>query len=80
MIPTILLTQIGSFSIDDGDGSKNVTFKRIRVFSNFVAFKYSNSIKISNVGEFSGIDFLGTALKFRKKKKLPLPVYVLHKI
>ena len=28
----------GSFSIDDGDGSENVTIKPIRVFSNFLAF------------------------------------------
>ena len=28
----------GSFSIDDGDGSGNVTIKPIRVFSNFLAF------------------------------------------
>ena len=40
---------IGSFSIDDGDGSENVTLKR---YSRF--FKrcrvYSNPLKMSNVG------------------------------
>ena len=34
---TVLMI-IGSFSIDDGDGSENATFKGISVFSNFVAF------------------------------------------
>ena len=35
----VMLMIIGNFSIDDGDGSENVTFKGISVFfSNFVAF------------------------------------------
>ena len=71
-------SNIGNFSIDDGDGSKNVTsemnsrfFKLCRV--------YSNSLKRSNVGEFPW-RFLGTALKFRKRKKTSSSlVYVLHK-
>ena len=42
---------IGSFSIDDGDGSENVTLKRYARF-----FKrcrvYSNPLKMSHVGAF----------------------------
>ena len=46
-----LSSLIGSFSNDDGDGSKNVTFKmNSRVFT--VLNVYSNSLKMSNVGEF----------------------------
>ena len=42
---------IGSLSIEGGDGGKNVTFKvNSRVFTVFHV--YSNSLKMSNVGEF----------------------------
>ena len=49
---------LGSFSIDDGDGdgdgddSENVTFKRNSRFFKFCS-TYSNSLKMSNVDEFS---------------------------
>ena len=41
---------IGSFSIDDGDGSENVAFEMNRVIS--LCRVYSNSLKMSNVGAF----------------------------
>ena len=41
----------GSFSIDDGDGSENVTFKMNWRF--FELFRvYSNSVKMSKEGKF----------------------------
>ena len=65
--------RLGSFSTDDGDGRNSRFFKLFRV--------YSSSLEKSKVGEFfPGVDFLGTALKFRKRKKTLSPlVYVLHK-
>ena len=33
-----MVSIIGSFSIDDGDGSVNVTLKRLSCFLNIVAF------------------------------------------
>ena len=70
---------LGSFSIDDGDGSKNATFKTNSSFFKFCRV-YSSSLRMSNVGKFPGVDYLGTALKFRKRKKnSSSPVYVLHK-
>ena len=42
---------LGSFSIDDGGGSENVTFKtNLRFFKLFRV--YSSSLKMSNVGKF----------------------------
>ena len=42
---------IGGFSIDDGDGSENVTFKMNWRF--FKLFRvYSNSMKMSKEGKF----------------------------
>ena len=41
----------GSFSIKDGDGSENVTFKMNSRFFKLCR-AYSNSWKMSNVGEF----------------------------
>ena len=48
----------GNFSINSGNSSKNVSYKWISIFSNFVAF-YSNSLKMSNVGKFPWSWFLG---------------------
>ena len=42
-----------SFSIDDGDGNENVTFKMNSRFGKLCRV-YTNSLKMSNVGEFSG--------------------------
>ena len=42
---------VGSFSIDDGDGSENVTFKMNSRFFKLCR-GYSYSLKMSNVGEF----------------------------
>ena len=49
---------LGSFSIDDGDGSENVTFKM-----NFVAFTPIRR-KCQMWAYFPGGDLLGTELKF----------------
>ena len=42
---------LGSFSIDDGDGTQNVTFKMNSCFFKLCCI-YSNSLKMSNVGKF----------------------------
>ena len=41
----------GSFSIDDGNGSENVTFKMNSRFFNLCRI-YSNLLKMASVGEF----------------------------
>ena len=47
----LLFDILGSFSIDDGDGSENVTFKMNWRF--FKLFRvYSNSVKMSTEGKF----------------------------
>ena len=75
---SIIAVIIGSFSIDDSEGSENVTFKmnQSRFFK--LCRAYSKLLKMSN---FPGVDFLGTTLKFWKGKKnsLLLVSYVLHK-
>ena len=58
---------LGSFSIDDGNGSDNVSFKMNSRSFNLCGV-YSNLLKIAKVGEFPGVDFLRTALKIRKKR------------
>ena len=60
---------VGSFKAptDKGDGSKNVTLKmKSRFFKLFCV--YSSSLEMSKKGEFPGVDFLGTTLKFTKRK------------
>ena len=42
---------LGSFSIDDGNGRENVTFKMNSRFFNLCRV-YSNLLKMANVGEF----------------------------
>ena len=75
-IPTYLK---GSFSFDDGNGSENVTFKMNSRFFKFFRV-YFKLLKMSNVDECPRVGFLGTLLKFRKRKKnLQSRVYVLHK-
>ena len=70
---------IGSFSIDDGDGSENVTFRMNSRFLNFVAF-IPICRKCLMQANFPGLDNLGTALKFRKREKSSSwVVYALHK-
>ena len=61
---------IGNFSIDDGDGdgNKNVT-KWIRVFSNFVTLIIPIRWKWQMLANFPWVEFLGTALKWRKREK-----------
>ena len=65
----IHLLKIGSFSIDDGDGSENATFKMDYRISNFVAF-IPIRWKCLMWVNFPGVDFLGTAFKFEKRKKI----------
>ena len=48
-LPSSLL--IGSFSIDDGNGSKNVSFKMNFRFFNLCCV-YSNLLKMASGGEF----------------------------
>ena len=57
-----------SFSIDDGDDRENVTFKINSRFVKLCRF-YANSLKCQMQANFPGVDFLGTALKFRNRKK-----------
>ena len=55
-------------SLDDGNGSENVTFK---VNSRFFKFfrVYFKLLKMSNVDECPRVGFSGTLLKSRKRKK-----------
>ena len=47
----MVFQNIGSFSIDDGKGSENVSFKmNSRCFN--LCRVYSNLLKMANVGEF----------------------------
>ena len=56
------------WSFSNGDRSKNATFKmNSRVFK--LCRVYSSSLKLSAVGEFPRSRLLGTALKFRKRKR-----------
>ena len=71
-----VLQSLGSFSIVDGNGSENVSFKMNSCFFNLFRV-YSNLLKIAN---FPRVDFLRTALKFRERKRDSWSlVYVLHK-
>ena len=47
----MVFQNIGSFSIDDGKGSENVSFKMNSRFFNLCRV-YSNLLKMANVGEF----------------------------
>ena len=49
--------KIGSFSIDDGNGSENVSFKMNSRFFNLCRV-YSNLLKMASVGEFPWSRFL----------------------
>ena len=58
----------GSFSTDDGDGSENVIKHDSRFFK--LSALISVHLKCQKYwANFPGVDFLGTALKFRKRKK-----------
>ena len=51
MMMVMMMMTVGIFSIDDGDGSKNVTLKRhSRCFKHCRI--YSNPLKMSTVMEF----------------------------
>ena len=69
--PPVCVEKIGSFS--NGDGSEHVTCK---MNSRLFKLRWKCQMK----AKFSGIDFLGTALKFKKtKKNSSWPVYFLYK-
>ena len=79
LCPAETAWSIGSFSTDDGNGSENVTSKMSSHFSNFSSF-IPIRLKCQKWANFPGVDFLVTALKFRKRKKNSSSlVYVLHK-
>ena len=62
LVPKIL----GSFSIDDSDGTKTSLVKWIDKHFLRLCCVYFNLLKMFNVGiNFPGVDFLGTALKFK---------------
>ena len=62
-------TIIGSFSMDDGtEGGENVTLDMNSSFFKLCRV-YSSSLKMSNIGQFPEVCFLGTAFKFGKRKK-----------
>ena len=66
---------LGNFSNDVGNGSENVTIKMNLCFVKSRR-DYSNSLYV----QFPGVEFLETALKFRKRMKSSLScIYVLHK-
>ena len=59
---------IGSFSIDNSNGSENITSKWICLFSNLVVF-IPMRWKCQMLVNFPGVELLGTPLKFRTRKK-----------
>ena len=74
-----LLFSLGSFSIDDGNGSKNVAFAKNSRFSNTVAF-IPICWKWQMWANFPRVDFLKSALNFiERKRNSSSLVYVLHK-
>ena len=73
------LPTLGSFSIDDGNGSKNVAFAKNSRFSNTVAF-IPICWKWQMWANFPRVDFLKSALNFiERKRNSSSLVYVLHK-
>ena len=56
---------VGSFSIKDSYGIKKVTSKKNSHFSNLVPFIRPRGRRI-----YPGVEFLGTALKVRKRKRI----------
>ena len=73
---------LGSFSIDDdnGDGSEKFNFLKNEFKFLQTLTRLFQFVKKSNAVEFPGVDFLGTACKFRKRKKnSSLIVHVLTK-
>ena len=53
------------FCIDEGDGSENITLKMNSSFFSLCSV-YSSSLKMSDVGNFPGVDLFGTSFKFGK--------------
>ena len=63
--------RIGRYSYDDGHRSENITF---RIFSNFVSF-IPICWKYQMLVNFPVVDLLGTALKFRRERKICRDVF-----
>ena len=68
---------IGSYSMDDGDGSENVSFKMNSGFFKLCRAS-SSSLKMSNVGEFPWSSWDHTQVLKAKNIRFRL-FYVLHK-
>ena len=51
VVVAVVAVAVGSFSIDDGNGNKNVSFKMNSRFFNLCRL-YSNLLKMASVGEF----------------------------
>ena len=60
--------RIGSFSINEGNGGENVTYKMNSRFSKLCCV-YSYLLKMANVGEFPRSWFLRSALRFKERKR-----------
>ena len=65
--PRFSFTAVGSFSIDDGNGSENVSFKMNSRFFN-LWYVYSNLLKMASVGEFPWSWFLEDRTQWEKKR------------
>ena len=61
---------IESCSIDDGHGSENITFKMNFAFFKTLLWLFQSveNVKCKQIHS-PGVDFLGTALKLKKRKK-----------
>ena len=66
----VLKTLLGSFRTEVGDVSENVTLKRNSRFFQTVSAFIPVCLKCQKWANFHGVDFLGTALNFRKRKKI----------
>ena len=66
--------RIGRYSYDDGDGSENITLKIISHFFKLCRV-YSSCWKYQMLVNFPVVDLLGTALKFRRDRKICRDVF-----
>ena len=69
---------LGSFSNDDGDGTKNVTIKTNSHFSKIVAIILTCFI-CQMQGKFLGVEFLETTPKLRRERKISRRVFTSSK-
>ena len=77
LLPSCRLKSL--ISIDDDDGSENVNlWNELALQTSSRLFQFTENVW--GKANFPGVDFLETALKFRKRKKNSSSiVYVLHK-